>query len=330
MMSDRMKAIVMRGPGGPDVLELREVPRPEPGRGEVRVRVASSGLNRADLLQRMGRYPAPPGVPADILGLELAGSVDAVGPGVGSPAVGDRVMGILGGGGYAEYAISPAETLVAIPPGMAPVTAGAIPEVFMTAFDAAFLQEGLGPGETLLVHAVGSGVGTAAVQLAARAGVRVIGTSRTADKLERAAALGLTHGVLADERWPDRVLELTGGRGVDVILDLVGGPYLAGNQRVVAEKGRHVVVGVPGGAEAQLSLRMLMGRRSSIRGTVLRARPLAEKRALAEAFARDVLPGFGSGELEPVIDRVYPARDVAEAHARMEANESFGKILLQW
>jgi len=325
-----MRAVVLRGSGGPDVLELREVPRPEPGAGEVRVRVASSGLNRADLLQRMGRYPAPPGSPPDILGLELAGTVDAVGGRVRGIEVGDVVMGILGGGGYAEYAISPAETLVPAPEGGSPVTAGAIPEVFMTAFDAAFLQEGLSRGETLLVHAVGSGVGTAAVQLAARAGARVIGTSRTPDKLERAAALGMTHGVVADERWPERVLDLTGGRGVDVILDLVGGSYLSGNQKVVAERGRHVVVGVPSGSEAQLSLRALMGKRASIRGTVLRARPLDEKRSLAEAFVREVLPGFASGELEPVIDRVYPADQVADAHRRMESNESFGKILLEW
>jgi putative PIG3 family NAD(P)H quinone oxidoreductase len=325
-----MRALVLREPGGPEMLELREIPRPEPGSGEVRVRVASSGLNRADLLQRMGRYPAPPGSPPDILGLEIAGTVDTVGKGVHGIEVGDGVMGILGGGGYAEYVISPAATLVPIPSGMPRVTAGAIPEVFMTAFDAAFLQEGLARGETLLVHAVGSGVGTAAVQLGRRAGAIVIGTSRTSDKLERAADLGMTHGVLADERWPERVLELTGGRGADVILDLVGGPYLPGNQKVVAERGRHIVVGVPGGSDAQLSLRALMGRRASIRGTVLRARSLDEKRALTEAFAREVLPGFASGELAPVIDRVYPAIQVAEAHRRMESNESFGKILLEW
>lgn len=239
-------------------------------------------------------------------------------------------MGILGGGGYAEYAVSPAETLVRTPTGMPLSVAGAIPEVFMTAYDAAFLQEGLTAGEILLVHAVGSGVGTAAVQLARRAGVHVIGTSRTADKLARAGELGLEHGVLADERWPERVLELTGGRGVDVILDLVGGAYLAGNQRVVAERGRHIVVGVPAGAEAPLSLRALMGRRASIRGTVLRARPVAEKAVVARAFERDVLAGFDAGELVPVIDRVYPASAVAEAHRRMESNESFGKILLEW
>jgi len=325
-----MRAIVIKEPGGPDVLELRDVPRPEPGRGEALVRVASSGLNRADLLQRRGRYPVPPGYPEDIPGLELAGTVEQVGEGVIAVAVGDAVMGILGGGGYAEYALSPAETLVPIPPGMTPVTAGAIPEVYMTAYDAAFLQEGLASGETLLVHAIGSGVGTAALQLARRVGATVIGTSRTPEKLERASALGLEHPVLADGAWPERVLELTDGRGVDVILDLVGGPYLEGNQRVVAVKGRHIVVGVPGGAEAVLSLRGLMGRRASIRGTVLRARPLEEKIELARSFASHVLGGFDSGDLSPVIDRIVPASAAADAHAYMESNANFGKILLEW
>jgi len=325
-----MRAVVIREPGDPDVLELREVPRPEPGPGEAVVRVASSGLNRADLLQRRGRYPVPKGYPQDIPGLELSGTVEAVGEGVTAVQPGDPVMGILGGGGYAEYAMSPAETLVPIPEGMDPVVAGAVPEVYMTAFDAAFLQEGLAPGETLLVHAIGSGVGTAALQLARRIGAVVIGTSRTPEKLERAAELGLRHGVLAEDAWPDRVLEITGGRGVDVVLDLVGGPYLPGNQKVLAVRGRHIVVGVPAGAEAGIDLRMLMGKRASIRGTVLRARPLPEKVALADAFTRDVLPGFGSGELAPVIDRVFPAAEAAAAHAYMEANQNFGKILLEW
>ncbi len=325
-----MRAVVIRESGGPEVLELREVPRPEPGPGEAVVRVAASGLNRADLLQRRGRYPVPPGYPEDIPGLELAGTVESVGEGVTSVAVGDAVMGILGGGGYAELAMSPADTLVPIPEGIEAVTAGAIPEVYMTAFDAAFLQEGLSAGETLLVHAVGSGVGTAALQLARRIEAKVIGTSRTPEKLERAQGLGLEHAVLADEHWPGKVLEITDGRGVDVILDLVGGPYLDGNQKVVASRGRHIVVGVPGGAEGVLNLRALMGRRASIRGTVLRARPLPEKIELARAFARDVLPGFGAGELSPVIDRVFSAEEAAEAHARMEANQNFGKILLEW
>jgi NADPH:quinone reductase len=325
-----MSAVVIREPGDPEVLELLSVPRPQPGPGEVRVRVASSGLNRADLLQRRGRYPVPPGFPKDIPGLELAGTVDALGVGVSAWAVGDLVMGILGGGGYAEYALSPASTLVPVPDGMDPAVAGAIPEVFMTAYDAAFVQEGLAAGETMLVHAVGSGVGTAAVQLARRAGASVIGTSRTPDKLEQAREVGLEHAVLADADWPERVLELTGGRGIDVILDLVGGPYLEGNQRVIAERGRHIVVGVPGGSEATVSLRLLMGRRASIRGTVLRARPLPEKELLAEAFAAEVLPGFAAGELRPVIDRTFPAAEAAAAHAYMEENRNFGKILLEW
>lgn len=325
-----MTAVVIREPGPPEVLELREVPRPEPGAGEALIRVASSGLNRADLLQRRGRYPVPSGYPEDIPGLELAGTVEAVGEGVDAVAVGDRVMGILGGGGYAEFALSPAETLVPIPDGYDPVTAGAIPEVYMTAFDAAFVQEGLKAGETLLVHAVGSGVGTAALQLARRTGAHVIGTSRTPEKLDRAKALGLEHAVLADEEWPERVLEITEGRGADVILDLVGGAYLVGNQKVVAARGRHIVVGVPGGLEGVLNLRALMGRRASIRGTVLRARPLDEKVQLARAFTADVLPGFAAGQLDPVIDRVFPAAEAAEAHAHMEGNKNFGKILLRW
>jgi NADPH:quinone reductase len=325
-----MRAVVIREPGEPEVLDLAVVPRPEPGAGEVRVRVATSGLNRADLLQRRGRYPVPPGYPKDIPGLELAGTVDALGVGVTRWSLGDAVMGILGGGGYAEHALSPASTLVPVPAGMDPATAGAIPEVYMTAYDAVFLQERLVAGETLLVHAVGSGVGTAAVQLARRAGAEVIGTSRTPEKLEQARGVGLQHGVLADDGWPERVLELTDGRGVDVVLDLVGGPYLEGNQRVIAERGRHIVVGVPGGSEATISLRHLMGRRASIRGTVLRARPLPEKEALARAFTEEVLPGFAAGELRPVVDRTFPAAEAAEAHRYMEENRNFGKILLAW
>tara|TARA_B100001750_G_C15512070_1_gene604368 strand:- start:1347 stop:2336 length:990 start_codon:yes stop_codon:yes gene_type:complete len=329
-MSDSMKAVVIREPGGPEVLEIQEVAIPDPGPKQVRVKVAVSGVNRADLLQRLGRYPAPPGYPEEIPGLEFAGAVDAVGRGVTTVAPGDQVMGILGGGGYAEYALSPSDTLVPIPDGMPSDKAGAIPEVFMTAFDAAFLQEGLRAGETLLVHAVGSGVGTAAVQLARRAGASVIGTSRTLEKLDRASRLGLENGVLADDSWPKRVLELTGGRGADVILDLVGGPYFEGNQRVIATKGRHIVVGVPGGSDSTVNLGRLMGKRASIRGTVLRARPLPEKVGLSQAFVEDVLPGFISGELEPVIDKIFPAAEADEAHRYMEENRNFGKILLEW
>ncbi|HKJ01569.1 MAG TPA: NAD(P)H-quinone oxidoreductase [Longimicrobiales bacterium] len=325
-----MRAVVMTEVGEPEVLQVREVPRPAPAAGEILVRVATSGVNRADLLQRRGGYAAPPGSPQDIPGMEFSGTVEAVGAGVGRWATGDRVMGIVGGGAYAEFVVTHADAAVAVPAGVDLERAGAIPEVFMTAFDAVFVQEGLQSGETLLVHAVGSGVGTAALQLGLAFGATVLGTSRTPDKLERAAALGLEHAVPGDDHWPERVMEITGGRGVDVILDLVGGPYLAGNQKVLAGRGRHIVVGVTGGARTEIDLRALMVRRGSIRGTVLRSRPVEEKIALTRAFARDALPSFASGDIEPVVDRILPAREAPEAHRLLERNATFGKVLLRW
>ena len=329
-MAESMRAVVVREPGGPEVLEVRTVPLPEPGPGEVRVRTATSGVNRADILQRRGLYPAPPGWPAHIPGLEVAGTVDAVGEGVSRWRSGDAVMGIVGGGGYAEQVVTAASTLVPVPEGMAPRDAGAIPEAFMTAFDAAFLQEGLSEGEVVLVHAVGSGVGTAALQLAHATGAITIGTSRTAAKLRRAEGLGLDHAVLADGGWAQRILDLTAGRGVDLIVDLVGGPYLADNQKVLARGGRHIVIGVSGGPRAEIDLRALMGKRASIRGTVLRARPVEDKAALALAFEERVLPLLRSGVVRPIVDRVYAPEDVGEAHRTLEKNDSFGKLLLEW
>ncbi len=325
-----MRAVVIATPGDPEVLRLESVADPVPGDGEVLVDVSTSGVNRADLLQRRGAYPAPPGAPQDIPGLEFAGTVAGVGPGVARWAEGDAVMGIVAGGGYAERVVVHESVAVSVPDSLDLATAGAVPEVFMTAFDAVFLQADLKAGETLLIHAVGSGVGTAAVQLARRAGARTIGTSRTGAKLEEARALGLEAGIVGDESWADRVLDQTDGRGADVILDLVGGPYLAGNQKVLAPRGRHVVVGVPGGARAEVDLRELMARRGRIMGTVLRARPLAEKAELARRFTEDVVPGLAEGSLRPVIDRILPAAQAPEAHRAMERNENFGKILLSW
>jgi NADPH2:quinone reductase len=330
-MSQTMRAITVRQPGGPEALKLETVPLPQPGKGELRVRVAASGLNRADLIQRRGQYPAPPGWPADIPGLEFCGTVDAVGEGA-EARIGQRVMGVVGGGGYAEAVVTHARDVVPVPDGLSLRDAGAIPEVFMTAFDAVFLQMGLVLGETLLIHAVGSGVGTAALQLARTAGAGVIGTSRTAAKLERAKELGLEYGVHAreGEDWSKRVLELTGGRGADVILDLVGAPYLGGNQKAIATRGRMIVVGVTGGPKSEIDLRVLMGKRASITGTVLRARPIEEKIALARAFAARVVPLFSTGALRPVIDGVYKPEQVGEAHQRMESSETFGKLLISW
>ena len=225
--------------------------------------MAASGLNRADLLQRLGRYPAPEGYPQDIPGMEFAGVVEGVGSPEHEEWIGRAVMGITGGGAYAERIVVPAEEVVRVPMGLDPVEAAAIPEVFMTAYDAVFLQGALEHGERLLIHAVGSGVGTAALQLGLRSGAIVVGTSRTTEKLERARAMGLHHTVVGDDRWPDAVREAVGG-GVDVVLDLVGGPYLEGNQRVLADRGRHVVVGIPGGSKATLDLGLLMRKRASI------------------------------------------------------------------
>jgi putative PIG3 family NAD(P)H quinone oxidoreductase len=327
-----MRAIVIREPGGPEVLELAERGAPAPGRMEIRVGVRASGVNRADLIQRRGSYPAPAGWPDDIPGLEFTGEVAEVGPGVRRWQVGDRVMGLVGGGAYAEQVVVHEDEAVAVPPGLDFDRAGAIPEAFFTAFDALDLQCGLRPGETLLIHAVGSGVGTAALQIARRAGVRTIGTSRTPGKLARAVELGLEVPISggAETEWAEAVLAATGGRGVDVILDLVGGTYLEANQRVIAERGRWIVVGVPSGPRATIDLRSLMGRRASVTGTVLRARPLHEKIALARAVDTRLMEGFEDGSLEPVVDRTFPAEDAAEAHRRMEANENFGKLVLTW
>ena len=325
-----MRAVVIPRFGEPDVLRVDDVPDPVPGADEILVSVATSGVNRADLLQRRGSYPAPRGAPQDIPGLEFAGTVEAVGASTSRWSVGDRVMGIVAGGGYAEKVVVHESVAVAVPESLGPSEAGAVPEVFMTAFDAVFLQCRLEPAETLLIHAVGSGVGTAAVQLARRHGAFVLGTSRTEDKLERARELGLEVAVPGEEGWPDRVLDSTDGRGVDVILDLVGGPYLRGNQKVLALGGRHVVVGVPGGPKAEIDLRALMVRRGRIYGTVLRARPVEEKALLADEFSRRVLPGLADGSLRPVVDRIFPASEAAEAHRTMEENRNFGKILLSW
>lgn len=325
-----MRAVVIRGPGGPEVLEIRSVSIPTVGPGEIRVTVATSGVNRADVLQRRGRYPVPEGWPQDIPGMEFAGTVDEVGAGVTRWAAGDQVMGIVGGGAYAERVVTHADAAVRIPRGIEVQHAGAIPEAFMTAFDAVVLQEALRSGETLLVHAVGSGVGTAALQLGRAYGAAVIGTSRSPEKLERAKGLGLEHAVISDDAWPERVLEITRGRGADVILDLVGAPYLSGNLRVLAPRGRMIVVGVPGGARSELDLRALMARRASIRGTLLRVRGLAEKVALAREFERQVLPLFDSGMLRPVVDRILVAERAADAHRLLEDNVTFGKVLLAW
>ena len=326
-----MRAVVITEPGAPDVLRLLDVADPEPGPGEVRVRVEAAGVNRADLLQRQGHYPAPDGAPRDIPGLEYAGVVERVGHHVTVWAPGDRVMGLTGGGACAEYVVVPADEALAVPDGLAAEVAAAVPEAFITAHDALRARLGLRSGETLLVHAVGSGVGTAALQLAKAWGVRVIGTSRSAWKIERARELGLDEGIHPEDgAFADAVRSLTAGRGVEAILELVGGDYLEEDLRCVASLGRIVVVGLTRGRSADLDMGVLLRKRLTITGTVLRSRSSAEKAAATRAFSRDGLALVARGEARPPIHQVLPMAEAAEAHRLLESNETFGKVVLRW
>jgi putative PIG3 family NAD(P)H quinone oxidoreductase len=326
-----LRAAVITRPGEPDVLELREVPDPEPGHGEVRVRVRASALNRADTLQRVGRYPAPAGVPRDIPGIEFAGEVDEVGTGVERWRRGDRVFAIVGGGAHAEYVIAPQHTLVRIPDALDWPEAGAAPEAFMTAHDAAVTQAGLIAGESVLIHAVGSGVGLAATSLVRALGGVPYGTSRTADKIERARPLGLEDGVVVDRELEPMVLAAsrwTQGRGFEIVLDLLGGAYVPASVEALGLKGRLMLIGTVAGPRATIEVGRILAKRLTIRGTVLRARSLPEKTAVADAFARDVVPLLERKAVVPVIDSVFPLARIADAHRRMESNASFGKVVL--
>ena len=323
-----MRVVTITSFGGPQVLRVVERAEPMPGAREVRVRVAAAGVNRADLMQRLGRYPAPEGVVADVPGLEFAGVVDAVGTAVTRWRAGDRLMGLLGGGGYAECVVAHEDEVVRVPASLSLVEAGAVPEVFITAHDALFTRLGVRPGERVLIHAVGSGVGTAALQLVKAAGALAIGTSRTPHKLERARELGLDAAIVATERWPEEALDATGGAGVDAIVDLVGAAYFDANLRVLAELGRIVIVGTPSGSNAELDLGRLMRTRATLVGTVLRARSRDEKTHATRAFERDVLPLLEARTVRPIIDRVFPLEAAADAHRHVESNASFGKVLL--
>ncbi|HEV2911767.1 MAG TPA: NAD(P)H-quinone oxidoreductase [Pyrinomonadaceae bacterium] len=332
MKGERMRAVRITSHGGPEVLEVAEVSRPaEASHDRVRVRVRAAGLNRADILQRMGRYPAPPGVVQDIPGLEFAGEIEQVGEEVRSWRVGQRVFGITAGGAQAEYIIVPQGALAEIPPHLDWAEAAAVPEVFITAHDALFTQAQLEMGERVLVHAAGSGVGTAATQLARAAGAVAYGTSRTPEKLERAREFGLEEGVAVGDRpalFADAVREWTHGAGVNVVLDLVGGAYLAASLDALAPLGRLMLVGTTAGASAPLDFGTVMRKRLRITGTVLRSRNTEEKALATARFARHVVPLLASGRLRPVVDKIYSIDEVRAAHARLESNASFGKIVL--
>ncbi len=322
-----MRVVAITKFGGPDVLQVVERPLPEPSRGEVRVRIRATAINRADLLQRMGFYPAPADSPPDVPGLEIAGEVDAVGPGVERLKLGDRVFGLVGGGGYAEAVTSHERALALIPAGMSFEDAAAVPEAFITAYDAMVTQAHLRGGETVLVHAAGSGVGTAGIQLGHALGAYVVGTARSKDKLDRAKALGLDAGVVAAEnRFADGVR--AAGEPA-VVLELVGGAYLDEDLRCTKPLGRIVLIGMMAGSKQELDLALLLRKRIHIMGTMLRARPLEEKIAAVRTFEAEVVPLFARGLVKPIVDVVMPLADAGKAHARMASNEGFGKIVLR-
>lgn len=324
-----MRAAVITRPGGPEVLEIREVDLPVIGPDDLLVRVRASGLNRADIHQRNGGYPAPPGSPKDIPGLEYAGEVADVGSAISTFVVGDRVFGIAGGGAHAEYLSIPARTAAWVPGSLSWTDAGAIPEAFITAHDALVSQAKLAPGERVLIHAVGSGVGLAAIQVARAIGAVPFGTSRTPDKIERAMPYGLERGAVLTS--PSQLAETAAQwapDGFNVVLDLVGGAYTPASVATLALRGRLMLVGLVAGATATLDLRRILSRRAAVIGTVLRARSVDEKAAATTAFSRDLGDLFDAGHLRATVDRVFSLEALADAHRRMESNESFGKVVV--
>jgi len=329
-----MKAVVITSYGGVEGIGVQEVDTPPPPTADrVRVRVHAAGLNRADILQRRGHYPAPPGYPPNIPGMEFAGEVESIGEAVRAWKVGDRIFGITGGGAQAEFVVVPESNLARIPAELDWVQAGAMPEVFITTHDALFTRADLQLGERVLIHAAASGVGTAAIQVAHAAGATVYGTSRTADKLQRLHELnlGLDQSVTVGGQpanFVEAVQKWTDGAGVDAILDLVGGNYFAANLDALAPRGRLICVGTTAGTKSAIDLGLLMRKRATVIGTMLRGRSIEEKAEATRLFASSVLPLVSRGAIRPVIDRVYPANEIRDAHERMESNASVGKIVL--
>ncbi len=326
-----MRAAWISSFGGPEVFEIRQVDRPAINDEQVLVRVRASSLNRADLLQRQGKYPPPPGFPAEIPGMEFAGEVAEIGASVRQWKIGQRVFGLIGGGAQAEYLATSEHLLAEIPANLSFEQAAAVPEVFITAHDALWTQANLRPGETVLIHAVGSGVGLAAVQLCRAIQAVPYGTSRTADKIEQAKQLGFEAGLAVRENFDElqaAAQKWTGGKGINVVLDLVGGPYVKASQKLMANKGRMVLVGTVAGGNYELEARYMLSKRLKVWGTVLRARPLEEKIEVTRKFAAEVVPLLANGVLRPNIDSTFKLDEISQAHARLESNETFGKVVV--
>jgi tumor protein p53-inducible protein 3 len=323
-----VRAIVFDQPGGPSVLGLRDVADPQPGLGEVVIDVHATALNRADLLQRRGSYPPPPGA-SQVLGLECAGVISALGPGTSLAARGDAVMALLPGGGYAEKVVVHERLTLPIPEGLDFTQAAAIPEAFLTAQEVLVGAARLSPSETVLIHAAAGGVGSAAIQLAHVLSARVLATAGSAAKCEFARSLGALAINYRDEKFEERVLEITNQHGADVIVDFIGASYADRHARCLASGGRQVLVGLLGGAKANVDFGRLLARRQSLIGVVMRTRTLADKVAIVEYFRRHFLALFTDGKLRPLVDSVLPLAEAQRAHERMEANQNLGKIVLE-
>ena len=323
-----MIAIEIREPGGPEVLVPVDRPMPLPAAGEVLIKVAAAGVNRPDVFQRLGRYPPPPGV-TDIPGLEVSGIITEVASGAGSFRVGDAVCALVAGGGYAEYCVAPAPQCLPAPRGLELVDTAAIPETFLTVWTNVFERGRLQAGESILIHGGSSGIGTTAIQLARAFGARVFATAGSADKCAACERLGAERCInYRDADFVAAVREQTAGRGVDVVLDMVGGPYFPRNVEVLATEGRLVEIATLQGAKAELNIQTIMQRRLTITGSTLRARPIADKGAIAEAVHRHVWPLLESGAVKPILYATFPLRDASEAHRVMESSAHIGKLVL--
>jgi putative PIG3 family NAD(P)H quinone oxidoreductase len=323
-----MRAVIFETPGREAVLEVREVPPPDLANDEIRIRVAGAGVNRADLLQRRGLYPPPPGA-SEILGLECAGEVLELGPRVEGFAVGDRVMALLAGGGYAEEVAVPAACAIAVPDRLTDLEAAGVPEVFITAHLNLFRIGRLQPGEAVLVHGGSGGVGTAAIQLARSVGAMVAVTAGSTERCRRCLELGATLAVDYNRGdFLEELLALTDGRGADLILDCIGGSYLGRHLDLLATGGRLVIIGLQGGALAEIDLAAILRKRLTVTGSTLRARPVEDKATIIRGFLSDFGETLADGRIRPVVDRTLPFEAAAEAHRLLAAGEIFGKVIL--
>ena len=329
MLNSNMKVVEISEYGDADVLDIAERPIPEPASGEVLIKVAAAGLNRADVMQRNGQYPPPPGA-SDLLGLEVSGIVEAIAADAFGVSVGDEVCALLAGGGYAQYCTAPASSCLPIPKSLNIIEAGAVPETFFTVWTNVFMRGNLKEGERILVHGGTSGIGTTAIQLAAAIGARVCATAGSKEKCDATIELGADYAINYREfDFVEEIKTWTSGQGVDVILDIVGGAYFPKNIKCLASEGRLVIIATQGGLKAEINVLPIMLKRLTVTGSTLRSRTVSEKSKIAEELKKHAWPLLDSGEVKPIIDSIFPMAQVREAHRRLESGSHIGKVLLQ-